>query len=393
MFSFLTQSLWPALEVFTRLSYPTDPPANPDSFPNAPYYSTGQQDIFFIITCIAVMAILRDALRLGVFEPFARWKLMRDLRKRNIASVPGSPVKEKPSTNGHLNGNGHVANGNGHAANGNGKTHHGNGHAANGNGHIIGSGYSSPASLAGKPTTKQLKQVNRSVLRFAEQGWSVVYYTFSWSYGLYVHYHLPTKVLQPSAVWKNYPHIPLALPVKFYYLVQTAFYLHQILILNAEARRKDFWQMMAHHIITVGLLVLSYFTNFTRVGCIILLLMDTCDIFLPLAKMIRYLEVSQLATDVIFGWFMVSWFVTRHFLFILVIWSAAYDATKYIPFVVDPSRGFYLTRTAYLAFVGMLIALQILQCIWFWMICRVAYRVVTGSGAEDTRSDDEIEAE
>ena len=32
---------------------------------------------------------------------------------------------------------------------------------------------------------------------------------------------------------------------------------------------------------------------------------------------------------------------------------------------------------------------QVLQLIWFWMVCRVAYRVVTGKGAEDTRSDDE----
>jgi acyl-CoA-dependent ceramide synthase len=57
--------------------------------------------------------------------------------------------------------------------------------------------------------------------------------------------------------------------------------MHQILILNAEARRKDHAQMMAHHIITVILMVTSYFTNFTRVGCVIMVLMDWCDIFLP----------------------------------------------------------------------------------------------------------------
>ena len=56
--------------------------------------------------------------------------------------------------------------------------------------------------------------------------------------------------------------------------------MHQILILNAEARRKDHIQMMTHHIITVILVVTSYFTNFTRVGCVIMVLMDCCDIFL-----------------------------------------------------------------------------------------------------------------
>lgn len=91
-------------------------------------------------------------------------------------------------------------------------------------------------------------------------------------------------MLDPIDLWLNYPHIPLAGPFKFYYLSQTAFYLHQILILNAEARRKDHVQMMTHHIITVILMWTSYFTNFTRVGALIMVLMDWCDIFLPVSN-------------------------------------------------------------------------------------------------------------
>lgn len=88
-------------------------------------------------------------------------------------------------------------------------------------------------------------------------------------------------MLNPSDVWLGYPHIELAGTLKFYYLTQTAFYLHQILIINAEARRKDHWQMMAHHVITIALMGTSYFLNWTRIGCLITLLMDMCDIFLP----------------------------------------------------------------------------------------------------------------
>ena len=94
---------------------------------------------------------------------------------------------------------------------------------------------------------------------------------------------MPTNLLNPINVWTNYPHIPLAGPVKFYYLLQTAFYMHQVLIINAEARRKDHWQMMTHHVITVALMVGSYFYNYTRVGCLIMVLMDWCDIFLPVS--------------------------------------------------------------------------------------------------------------
>ena len=98
-----------------------------------------------------------------------------------------------------------------------------------------------------------------------------------------MHRHLPTSVLNPINVWTNYPHTPLAGTVKFYYLLQTACYIHQVLILNAEARRKDHWQMMAHHVITVALQVTSYFYNYTRVGCLVMVLMDLCDMFLPVS--------------------------------------------------------------------------------------------------------------
>jgi acyl-CoA-dependent ceramide synthase len=147
---YLTNSLPSYLKPFFSLSYPTDTPKDPDSFPHSAYYSTGRRDLCLIITCIAVMAILRDTLRLVVCEPFARWKLSRDLKLRKKQKSLQRVANGKH--NGQANG---VANGNGHAVNGN--LH---------------------------PSTQELRQVHRSVLRFAEQGWSVVYYTLQWSYGL-----------------------------------------------------------------------------------------------------------------------------------------------------------------------------------------------------------------
>ncbi|KZT13072.1 longevity assurance proteins LAG1/LAC1 [Laetiporus sulphureus 93-53] len=384
---------------FFTLSYPTAPPAAPDSFPNASYYKNGLLDGCLIITFIAVMAVLRDVARLWILEPFCSWKLTRDLRlslqaKRAAANGNG---KANGATNGVGKVNG-VANGMGKAngvanrigeANGhivvNGKANgvaNGNGHAvyANENGHTV---YVSGVVIS----RKQAKKIHRSVLRFAEQGWPVIYYSCLWSLGVYVHSNLPTKILNPIDVWTSYPHIPLAAPLKFYYLLQTAFYCHQILILNAEARRKDHWQMMTHHIITVALMVASYFFNFTRVGCLILMITDWCDIFLPLAKMFRYLSLSTLC-DVTFVWFMISWAVTRHALFILVIIST-YTAMNTIPPRLDVEHGFYTTREIFSGFLVLLSMLQVIQIMWFWMICRVAWRVVSGQGAEDSRSDDE----
>lgn len=44
-------------------------------------------------------------------------------------------------------------------------------------------------------------------------------------------------------------------------------------------------------------------------------------------------------------------------------------------------------------FIALLGGLQVITCIWFVMICRVVARVLRGEGADDSRSDDEDEAE
>ena len=90
-------------------------------------------------------------------------------------------------------------------------------------------------------------------------------------------------MLDPIDLWLNYPHVPVAGTVKFYYLTQIAFYLHQVLILNTEARRKDHVQMMAHHIVTIMLMVTSYAVNLTRTGSLVMVLMDCSDVFMPVS--------------------------------------------------------------------------------------------------------------
>ncbi len=267
--------LAPYLTPFISLSYPTDTPSHPDSFPDSTYYKTGPNDLWLMISCIAVMAVLRDTLRLCLFEPFARWVLTRSYQAKR--------EQYKLVHNGHANG---VANGNG-IPNGNG--------VANGNGHV--------APLSRR---KEQRKIHRSVLRFAEQGWQFVYYTTLWSYGFvcffvaspvhvetdfqqYIHRNVPTAVLNPTQLWLDYPHRTLAGPLKLYYIIETAFYTHQILIINAEARRKDHWQMMTHHVITVFLMGASYYYNLTRIGCLIMVLMDFCDIILP----VRHISPSR----------------------------------------------------------------------------------------------------
>lgn len=58
---------------------------------------------------------------------------------------------------------------------------------------------------------------------------------------------------------------------------------------------------------------------------------------------------------------MLSWLVTRHILFLIVIYSMIFEGPKYVEFKWDYEAGYYITETAFKAYWVMLLALQV----WF----------------------------
>jgi acyl-CoA-dependent ceramide synthase len=54
-----------------------------------------------------------------------------------------------------------------------------------------------------------------------------------------------------------------------------------------------------------------------------------------------------------------------------------------------PMDGRFWSVYTYYGFCIFLVALLALLWGWFWMICRVAFNVIRGKPAEDTRSDEE----
>lgn len=86
-------------------------------------------------------------------------------------------------------------------------------------------------------------------------------------------------------MWTGWPKREMNGLLKWYYLAQFAFWLQQILVVNIEERRKDYHQMLTHHIVTSSLIFASYGHHHTRVGNVILCLMDVVDIILPVSHL------------------------------------------------------------------------------------------------------------
>lgn len=59
------------------------------------------------------------------------------------------------------------------------------------------------------------------------------------------------------------------------------------------------------------MLTCSYFMGYAKVGHLILVEQDFADIFLPLAKMLRYAKCTTLC-DITFALFALAWIPTRH---------------------------------------------------------------------------------
>lgn len=241
--------------------------------------------------------------------------------------------------------------------------------------------------------------------------------------------------LDIKMVWRNWPNREISGLLKWYILVQFAFWLQQIMVVNIEERRKDHVQMFTHHIITSMLLFTSYGYHQTKVANVILCLMDVVDLFLPvshilgikrnfeshiiqLAKCLKYLGFGSIC-DVVFGIFMATWVVARHVLYLMVCYSVWHDIPIEIeygcyqgkkgamtgPFpspdrfghLVDPFRDpegvVCFDHKIKWAFLANLLFLQVITIMWFWMICKVAAKVIQGGQADDTRSDDEEDIE
>lgn len=135
-----------------------------------------------------------------------------------------------------------------------------------------------------------------------------------------------------------------------------------------------------------------------------------------LAKCLKALGFTTIC-DVIFGIFMVTWFVTRHVFYLIVCWSVYTDLPRIMPpscykgvgdnmqgplpvpdsrsYLLEPFRdpsGFICTSDEIsTGFLSYLLILQAIMIPWSAAIVRVAVQVVRGDSAEDVRSDDEEE--
>lgn len=118
--------------------------------------------------------------------------------------------------------------------------------------------------------------------RFMEQVYTAMYFGVFAPYGLLVMSKLPIWYFNTRAMFEGFPHREHEGLVKAYYLLQASYWLQQamVLLLRLEKPRKDFRELVGHHIITLALIWLSYRFHFTYIGVAVYVTHDISDFFL-----------------------------------------------------------------------------------------------------------------
>lgn len=230
-----------------------------------------------------------------------------------------------------------------------------------------------------------------TLVKFCENSWRFMYYTYSFTFGLYVLWDKPW-FWDVKNCWYGYPHQVIIIfwtlfqcngkicelidssiyliffvfqsvdsEIWSYYMFSMSFYWSLVVSQFFDVKRKDFWQMFVHHIVTLLLMALSWVYNFHRVGSLVLVIHDCADIFMEAAKITKYAGYQKLC-DGVFAVFTVVWIATRLGFYPRIIYSTSIEAPSILPMF-----------PAYYIFNSLLILLLLLHIAWTYLILKIAY--------------------
>lgn len=121
--------------------------------------------------------------------------------------------------------------------------------------------------------------------RFMEQVYTAMYFAVFGPFGLYVMSRTPVWYFNMIGMFEGFPHRSHEGLFKAYYLLQASYWAQQfiVLALRLEKPRKDFKELVGHHIVTLALIWLSYRFHFTYMGVAVYITHDISDFFLAVS--------------------------------------------------------------------------------------------------------------
>ncbi|KAK3905591.1 TLC domain-containing protein [Staphylotrichum tortipilum] len=225
--------------------------------------------------------------------------------------------------------------------------------------------------------------------RYMEQMYTALYFGILGPTGMYVMSRTPVWYFNTRAMYEAFPHKTHDALFKFYYLFQAAYWAQQaiVLLLGMEKPRKDFKELVGHHIVSLALIGLSYRFHFTYMGLAVYITHDISDFFLATSKTLNYLD--HWLTGPYYFTFMCVWIYLRHFLNLRILLSLFTEFKTVGPYELNWETEQYKCTLSFVITLALLSSLQALNLFWLFFILRIAYRFAVHNVAKDDRSDAE----
>ncbi|KAL8867471.1 MAG: hypothetical protein Q9198_008502 [Flavoplaca austrocitrina] len=121
--------------------------------------------------------------------------------------------------------------------------------------------------------------------RFMEQMYTAFYFGAFGPYGMYVMWRSPVWYFNTVGMYETFPNRTHEALFKAYYLLQASYWAQQALVLclGLEKPRRDYKELVGHHVVTLALIWLSYRFHFTYMGLAVYITHDISDFFLAVS--------------------------------------------------------------------------------------------------------------
>ena len=250
------------------------------------------------------------------------------------------------------------------------------------------------------------------IARFMEQAYTAMYFAIFGPFGLYVMSRSPLWYFKTTPMFENFPHREHEAIFKAYYLLQASYWAQQaiVLLLQLEKPRKDFKELVGHHVITLALIALSYRFHFTYMGLAVYITHDISDFFLAVSflriadlstsesltqnsfqtsKTLNYLDSSIVGPY--FALFTAAWIYLRHYLNLRILWACLTEFRTVGPYELNWETQQYKCWISQIITFSLLASLQAVNLFWLFLILRIAKNYVFSHTVADERSDEEEE--
>lgn len=164
-------------------------------------------------------------------------------------------------------------------------------------------------------------------------------------------------------------------------MLSLGFYFHMTATHFLQTKRKDFYQLLMHHVATILLISLSFTCNFIRIGTVVILIHDIIDPIGHATKLAVYLKMRR-TSDILFVMVLLAWYSTRCIIYPLY---PVHTTLFYAPTVIKLDAA----NISYWVFNALLISLVFLHYWWGYLLAKAVIRFVLKGEVQDERSSDD----